>query len=185
VVIAYHSIFTTYGTWLPNDPRGSYSKQVYQTELRQLAEPQYGRQCPQPDRATLSRFWTAARPNLKYPPYFITNVTRPFVGRAFGETIGRLRLRAAACAIMNDHVHLVLLRSKYRIEYTVGQLKGAATHALGVDRSPWSQGSGWNGFLNDWLAVGAAIGYVEANPPAAALPPQRWDFVQPLPDSAW
>jgi hypothetical protein len=29
MVIAYHAIFTTYGAWLPNDPRGSYSKDVY------------------------------------------------------------------------------------------------------------------------------------------------------------
>jgi hypothetical protein len=185
MVIAYHSVFTTYGTWLPNDPRGCYSKQVYQTELRQLAEPRYGRQSPQPDRATLSRFWTAAQSELKHPPYFITEATRPLVAQAFGETIRRLGIRAAACAIMNDHVHLVLLRSKYRIEYAVGQLKGAATHALGVARSPWSKGPGWHGFLNDWQAVGAAIQYVEANPPAAGLPRQQWDFVQPLPDSAW
>jgi len=32
MVIAYHAIRTTYGTWLPNDPRGSYSKAVYNAE---------------------------------------------------------------------------------------------------------------------------------------------------------
>jgi hypothetical protein len=30
MVIGYHVIFTMYGTWLPNDPRGSYSKRKYQ-----------------------------------------------------------------------------------------------------------------------------------------------------------
>ena len=33
MIIAYHAIFTTYGTWLPNDPRGSYSKEIYNEEL--------------------------------------------------------------------------------------------------------------------------------------------------------
>ena len=185
MVIAYHSVFTTYGTWLPNDPRGSYSKQVYRAELRHLAPPQYGRQSPQPDRGTLSRFWTAARPNMKYPPYFMTKAAHRVIARAFGETVRRLSLRIAGCAIMTDHVHLVVPRSKYRIEYAVGQLKGTATNALGLDRTPWSRGSGRNVFLNDWEAVQAAVQYVEANPTAAGLPPQRWDFVEPLPDSAW
>ena len=36
MVIAYHAIRTTYGTWLPNDPRGSYSKAVYNAELASL-----------------------------------------------------------------------------------------------------------------------------------------------------
>jgi REP element-mobilizing transposase RayT len=31
---------------------------------------------------------------------------------------------------MNDHVHVLILRSKYRIEYLVNQLKGSATWAL-------------------------------------------------------
>jgi len=26
MVIAYHAIFSTYGFWLPNDPRGSWSE---------------------------------------------------------------------------------------------------------------------------------------------------------------
>jgi len=31
---------------------------------------------------------------------------------------------------MNDHVHVLILRSKYRIEYLVNQFKGSATRAL-------------------------------------------------------
>jgi hypothetical protein len=37
MVIAYHAIFTTYGAWLPNDPRGSYSKDVYYDFFRNYA----------------------------------------------------------------------------------------------------------------------------------------------------
>jgi len=39
-------------------------------------------------------------------------------------------------------------------------------------------------FLNDAEALGAAVRYVEANPPAAGLAPQRWDFVEPLSSAA-
>jgi len=60
MVIAYHAIFTTYGTWLPNDPRGSFSKGIYNDELRTLGNIKYGRQNPQPPRMRLIRFWTQA-----------------------------------------------------------------------------------------------------------------------------
>jgi len=43
MIIAYHAIFTTYGAWLPNDPRGSYSKEIYNEQLRALGRIKYGR----------------------------------------------------------------------------------------------------------------------------------------------
>jgi hypothetical protein len=62
MIIAYHAIFTTYGTWLPNDPRGSYSKKIYNDQLRMLGTIKYGRQNPVPTKAQLMKFWTIAEP---------------------------------------------------------------------------------------------------------------------------
>jgi hypothetical protein len=36
MVIAFHSIFTAYGFWLPNEPRGSWSDFVAAWELRRF-----------------------------------------------------------------------------------------------------------------------------------------------------
>jgi hypothetical protein len=80
---------------------------------------------------------------------------------------------------MNDHVHVLVLRSKYRIEYLVNQLKGAATAALKLKRTPWTRGC-WKVFINDEEVLRAAAEYIEANPAAAGLPPQDWAFVVPL-----
>jgi REP element-mobilizing transposase RayT len=183
MIIAYHAIFTTYGTWLPNDPRGSYSKAIYNAELAQLRDIQYGRQTPQPDRALMRRFRAAAIPRLARPPYYIANETRSIVADAFARVTARLYLAVAACAIMNDHVHLVVWRSKHTIEYLVNQFKGAATLALATERTPWTKGC-WKVFLNDELSLRAAAQYVDANPAAARLRPQRWAFVSPLPRDA-
>ncbi|MCX5670975.1 MAG: transposase [Planctomycetota bacterium] len=180
MVIAYHAIFTTYGTWLPNDPRGSFSKAIYNAELAALGGIQYGRQNPQPDALTLRRFRTATVPTLSRAPYFLNDKTRALTAAALEREVGRLQLAVYACAIMNDHVHLVILRSKYRIEYIINQVKGRATSALGLSETPWTRG-GWKVFLDDEEAVHAALAYVEANPPAAGLAPQQWSFVQPLP----
>jgi REP element-mobilizing transposase RayT len=128
----------------------------------------------------MRRFRTAAVPRLSRPPYFITEATRPAIAAGFATVRKRLHLSVPACSIMNDHVHFLVLRSKYRIEYLINQLKGAATAALNLDRTPWTR-KGWKVFLDDEEALRAAARYVDANPAAAGLKPQRWDFVTRLP----
>jgi len=179
MIIAYHTIFTTYGTWLPNDPRGSYSKAIYGEELKLLGEIRYGRQDPQPDRGTLRRFWTATRPALARSPYFIDDAIRPVVARGFSEAVRRLGLTVHACAIMNDHVHVLSMRSKHRIEYVVGRFKAEATNLLNLTDTPWTRGS-WKVFINDDETLRAAAYYIEMNPIRARCGPQNWDFVVPL-----
>ncbi len=181
MIIAYHAIFTTYGTWLPNDPRGSFSKNVYNAELKALGEVKYGRQSPQPDRKIVRRFHAAANARLSRKPYYINNQTRPAIAGGFGDVVDRLRLTVHACAIMNNHVHLLVIRTRHQIEYLVNQFKGAATIVLKRKQTPWTRG-GWNVFINDEESLVAAAKYIEANPPAAGLAPQRWDFVTPLRD---
>jgi len=184
VILAYHAIFTTYGTWLPNDPRGSYSQAVYQDELRALGPIRYGRQDPQPGRSELRRFWTAAAPRLGRSPYFIDDATRAVVASGFEAVVERLGLTIHACAIMNDHVHVLVRRSGYRIEYLVNQLKGAATRALDLAKTPWAR-KGWKVYLDARPAVVAAAKYIEANPIAAGLKPQTWAFVTGLDGAAY
>lgn len=183
MIIAYHAIFTTYGTWLPNDPRGSYSKAIYNEELAELGRIRYGRQAPQPDRQRMHRFRTEAMRRLSRPPYYVSPATRATVAGGFAEVTKRLKLTVPACTTMNDHVHILLLRSKYRVEYLINQFKGAATAALNLRKTPWTRGA-WRVFINDEEALYAAAKYVEANPEAAGLKAQRWEFVTPLPPQA-
>ena len=179
MIIAYHVIFTTYGTWLPNDPRGSYSKEIYNEQLRALGRIKYGRQSPVRDRKWLIRFWTSATPSLSRPPFFIDDDSRPIIAAGFKTVIERLKIRVPACAIMNDHVHVLILRSKYRIEYLINQFKGAATRALKLKQTAWTRGY-WKVFITDTEALLTAVSYIQANPTSAGLVVQRWDFVAPL-----
>jgi REP element-mobilizing transposase RayT len=77
---------------------------------------------------------------------------------------------------MNDHVHVLVLRSKYRIEYIVNQLKGAATQALKLKQTPWTRGC-WKVFITDTEALLASVDYIQANPICAGLSAQSWDFI--------
>ena len=80
---------------------------------------------------------------------------------------------------MNDHVHLLVRRRGYKIEYLVGQFKGSATYAMGLVETPWTRRC-WKLFLNDESAIRAAARYIEQNPIAANMPQQHWSFVTPV-----
>jgi hypothetical protein len=71
------------------------------------------------------------------------------------------------------------MRSKYRIEYLVNQLKGAATKEMKLGTTQWTRGC-WKVFINDTETLEAAAEYVRANPASSGLSPQSWDFVTPL-----
>jgi REP element-mobilizing transposase RayT len=180
MIVAYHAVFTTYGTWLPNDPRGSYSKEIYNDQLRLLGEIKYGRQIPPPKKLLLN-FYSEAIPVLGRPAFFINDHTRPIVAAGFMTAVQRLDIKVGACAIMNDHIHVLVLRSRYRVEYIVNQLKGAATLVLKLKHSPWTRGC-WKVFIDDTEVLKAAIKYINANPENAGMSAQNWDFVKPLTD---
>ena len=179
MIIAYHTVFTTYGTWLPNDPRGSFSATVFDDELKALGGVQYGRQDPQPDRNRLRRFWTASRGKTDRRQFFIDDSTRGIVARGFARAVEQLDLTVRACAIMNDHVHLLSMRNKHRIEYVAGKFKAEATRALGLAQTPWAKGA-WKVFIEDTETLASAARYIEMNPIKAGWEPQYWDFVTPL-----
>ncbi len=48
LVIAHHLIFTIYGVWLPNDPRGSSSHKIRNEWIVDLGELHHGRKIQRP-----------------------------------------------------------------------------------------------------------------------------------------
>src|SRR5205814_860899 len=91
-----------------------------------------------------------------------------------------------ACAVLPDHVYLVIGRHSRGIRRIVGHLEARATRLLHVReqwhsdrRSVWGE-HGWNVFLNDAEGVERAIAYVEDNPVKEGKTAQRWSFVTPF-----
>ncbi len=56
MVAGYHLIWTVYGYWLPNDPRGSTSKEVRIAKIKDLGPLHFGRKKQQPSSRTLREF---------------------------------------------------------------------------------------------------------------------------------
>jgi len=194
MVIAYHSIFSAYGFWLPNDPRGSWSDGVASWELFK-----YGPATKTDARHSLAKnahnraFRDQAKEGLKYPPVVFSGVQARAIGRGFAHAIQRSGYVIHGCAIMPDHVHLVVARHRQRVEQVVQQMKGEATkhlinenlHPLAAfvrggekPHTPWVR-EGWNVYLDRDDDVRRAIAYVEGNPLKERLPGQTWKFVTP------
>ncbi|MCD4728114.1 MAG: hypothetical protein K8R46_10660, partial [Pirellulales bacterium] len=66
IVIAYHLIWTAYGYWLPNDPRGSMSKNIACDVIAELGALHYGRKRVQPSSREVREFHDSACGALKH-----------------------------------------------------------------------------------------------------------------------
>ena len=67
MVIAHHLIWTAYGYWLPNDPRGSMSKTIACDVIAELGELHYGRKKVQPSAGKFGNSTSGANSVLKHP----------------------------------------------------------------------------------------------------------------------
>ena len=188
-MIASHLIFSAYGHWLPNDPRGSWSDYVRNRKL--LA---FGNATTVQTRKSLAHVphnatsRLQAKESLQYSPVQFSGLQARTIGRGFTQAVAESGYRVYACAIMPTHVHVVMANHIHSPKRIVGHLKGRATHHLNTEElhplanqaSPWSVGS-WVVFLDDDESVIHAIDYVCANPAKEGLPLQKWPFVVPYP----
>lgn len=182
-MIAFHVVFGTYGFWLPNDPRGSWSQYV---GSRQIYE--FGPATKTDDRRSVAgrshdrTHRLAAKKELKYPPVVLTGPQALAVGNGFFAAIGESDYVLHACSILPDHVHIVLVRDRRQWSTTMGHLKGRATQHLIAEcnwprsRPVWSR-SGWCVYLDDEQDVLRAVQYVQDNPLKEGKRRQRWSFV--------
>jgi REP element-mobilizing transposase RayT len=183
IVIAYHLIWTAYGWWLPNDPRGSTSRTIAGDRIAALGELHYGRKKIQPAARDVRAFYKNAAEALKHPLLEIRDQAIQLVADAFGDVIARRRYTSYACAIMPDHVHIILRRHRDRAEEMIELLQNASRWKLiegGLrpsDHPVWTGGGGWSVFLDHPDDVERTIPYIEGNPQKIGLPPQRWPFV--------
>jgi REP element-mobilizing transposase RayT len=192
MIRAYHVIVTAYGFWLPNDPRGSWSDFVGSWELFRFG----------PATKIDTRRSVAARPHdraarlaaktaLKYPEVRFDGRQALSIARGFAAAIREANYRLYACAILPEHVHLVIARCDRTIERIIAHLKAKATARLSRDGNhPWGtlrDGRGrvptpwaakcWKCFLDTDRDIVRAIRYVEDNPAKEGKPRQRWSFV--------
>src|SRR3954452_18578370 len=109
MIVGYHVIFSTYEFWLPNDPRGSWSDFVGSWELFR-----YGPATKTTETRSLAHrkhdpdLRLAAKSALTFPPVKFNGLQARAVARGFGRYVDRTGLPVWACAVLPDHVHMVV-----------------------------------------------------------------------------
>jgi REP element-mobilizing transposase RayT len=193
MVIAHHLIITAYGFWLPNDPRGSWSEWIRKWELLR-----FGAATKVDTRRSVAgvrhdrKLRITAKESLSFPPVHFTGQQALAIAQGFQQAIDEAHYRCLACAILPEHVHLVVARHERKAELMMRHLKARASTKLreaglhplerfgkdGELPSPWAR-RGWKVFLDDAADVLRAIAYVENNPGKEGKRRQEWPFVLP------
>lgn len=182
LVIAYHLVWTAYGWWLPNDPRGSGSTIVHSPSLDGLGPLHLGRKQNQPTNREVRDFYAQAQTRLHYPHLTFDGPAIASAARGLATSINQNQYTCYACAIMPDHVHMVLRKHKHSAEEMIENLQTqsrkqfVADGFCDADHPVWTLG-GWRGFLDRPRAVNWAVDYVECNPLEIGRPKQCWPFV--------
>jgi REP element-mobilizing transposase RayT len=182
LVIAYHLIWTGYGFWLPNDPRGSTSHNIRDKKIAELGRWHFGRYKKQPSSEVIREFQRKAAAVLKYPLLKFNQPEIKEITDAFADIINRQRYTCYACAIMPDHVHILIRKHKHTAEEMIENLQESSRLRLSevnlrsCDHPIWG-GEGWKVFLYHPSEVRKIIRYIEDNPVKWGLPWQKWPFV--------
>src|SRR5438132_14294682 len=125
LVIAYHLIWTAYGWWLPNDPRGSGSTIIRSDILAELGELHFGRKTIQLPGTDIRAFYDEAADRLRHPLLTFDEIERDLIAEAFAETVAAQSYTCYACAIMPDHVHILIRKHKHEAEEIARNLMDA------------------------------------------------------------
>jgi REP element-mobilizing transposase RayT len=152
-VLGYHLVWTKYGWWLPNDPRGSMSHTIACDVISELGELHYGRKRVQPTSREIRTFYKNAKHVLKFTLLQFTPEEVEAVGRAFALEIKRRGYTCYACTIMPDHVHVLIRKHRDAAEAMIANLQDASRDEVRFLRihengHPVWGGPGWKVFLD-------------------------------------
>ncbi len=183
MVAGYHLIWTAYGWWLPNDPRGSSSHSLRSAAIAGLGELHPGRKKIQPAGRVVREFYESASTTLKHDLLTFSDHEIIVVGETFAKVMRERSYTCYAAAIMPDHVHLLIRKHRDDAETMIAALQEASRiaileHGERPRTHPVWGGPGWKVFLetiDDFLRV---IRYIEENPVKARRARQTWEFVR-------
>ena len=130
----FHIIWTTYGTWLPGDPRGFRSR-----DHRIHSSGNVRRPPPPGEHAGLRGY---ARRTMRGEPVILTPAERGKVLESLLEKIGSIELLTDTLAVSATHVHLLSRCLPGDLDSIISRLRRHASHAMrdSLPGQVWSRG---------------------------------------------
>jgi REP element-mobilizing transposase RayT len=151
-------------------------------KLAALGDVHFGRKRVQPRRGEVCEFYANAEPLLVHPVIRFNELQRAVIGEALGDAMRTTPYTCWACAVMPDHVHVVIRKHRDRAEEMIERLQDATRDGLirkrlvPADHPVWTV-NGWKVFLDSPEGVGTRVAYVEGNPHQEGLARQEWGVV--------
>lgn len=158
--------WTTYGTWLPGDPRGSVAS------VRDQPGPRREHDQPgTPFEPSMPGLWASSARVMKGPPVLLATEQAQTLLNQFHQTAEHRQWTLLGIAIMRNHIHLVVaLPDETRAENAVRDFKAYGSRVLNT-RWPrpengtwWTGGGGSRRWLRSPHAVQAALDYLRKQP---------------------
>ncbi|MCL2700883.1 MAG: hypothetical protein FWE88_04220 [Phycisphaerae bacterium] len=167
---------------MPNDPRGSYSQNVFMPHIAKLRPLHEGRNPVQPRPAELREFHGRAKTALNYPVHWYSPEERDGIREAFVRIHQEHRLTSYACAILPNHIHILVRRHALRGQVIHDLLKQCASDAvkrcgfLSAEHPVFNAGQGVF-FKPTPPQVRGCVRYIVDNFAKHHLPREHYDFV--------
>ena len=194
MLLGAHLIFSAYGFWLPNDPRGSWSDFVASWELLKFGK-------ATKVSTTRSVAWVphdvalrkGAKKSLTHSQVFFNGAQALAIANGFAQASHEIDLPIHACSILPAHTHLIIGAHRESYPLIARRLKACATRFLrekgmdpmqgrvdgaGAPQSPWGS-KYWKVYIDNERHLHHAIRYVKQNPLKEGKREQHWSFVVP------
>ncbi len=141
----------------------------------------------QPSRDEVKAFYRRAAPLLQFTSFWIDDAKRQAVATAIEEVVKQRAYTVWACAILSNHIHLVVRRHRddgITISNAMADATRARLHQFTdiEDAHPVWAARPYKVYLWAPRDVRTRVRYVERNPEKERLPPQRYDFATPYDD---
>jgi hypothetical protein len=175
-LIAHHIVLTGYGHWLPNDVRGSMSRQVYSPRLESTGPLHYGRKPVQPTREELRAFHQVADSQLQFPLLWWEAPARKAITDALGEVVASENLTCYACSVLSNHIHLLVRKHRMKAEQMLAAFKEAGRErvvraGLAPANHPVFSADSCHIYKNTPEEIRGCIGYIWDNYKKHCIPP--------------
>src|SRR5262249_18505582 len=118
----HHVIITTYGAWLPGDPRGFRTRHHRDHVDGDYKDP--------PEVGIYESFALKNRDALKHDPITLTSAQREFVGKAVKAKLDELDASLIAISVSSQHIHMLLKLPPATIRVKIGEAKKHAWFEL-------------------------------------------------------
>jgi REP-associated tyrosine transposase len=142
-----------------------------------------GRKIIQPTGNAIREFYKFADELLTHTRHLFSGEEALLIANSLAGTIRERNYTCYACAVMPDHIHLLIRRHRDKAEEMIDLFQENSRKAMieagrrPVNHPVWG-GPGWKVFLNTRQDMHRIVKYMRDNPIRAGLKEQRWGFVK-------